>query len=487
MSVPGLSRLERAAERLAVDVRERAQVHSASSRARLRFELHKTAVRSAGSGPAGGAPAVLLRIAAGHAAACGHTHWDTVGPATIAPLLNAANLVGPATARRLARALSRLTRYLGHSGMRTAELDASLAPFLRRRADRRSRGPEIPPGLAAGIADYVAHLTALRRLRPSTITKRAAILRRWATKCGKFGHTTWSTVTRERLLEHLAAIARARSAVATTAAVVSVARGFGEYLTERGLHPSGWGELQPPRAVARRPPMVLAADEVRRLLESVSGADAIAQRDRAALEFAYATGVRVGELLSLRLDQLDMRNRLALVCGKGDKERIVVFGRLADEALRAYLESGRPRLAGPIPSPILFLSRDGQPLQRIAFAMMLRRRARAAGIERGVHPHLLRHTFATHMLDGGADLRVIQELMGHASIETTAIYLQVSRRSLASTLAKFHPRHAAAAVDNSEPSPRAETLQATDPCLPTTDGRPQAHGRAQPERGSPCS
>lgn len=165
---------------------------------------------------------------------------------------------------------------------------------------------------------------------------------------------------------------------------------------------------------------------------------ALALRNLAMLEVLYATGLRAAELLGLQLAAVTFAGREMPVIGKGDKERIVLFGRHAERALRDYLEHGRPLLARPR-KPEVFVSRLGRRLTRMQLGNVLRSLARRAGITQRMHPHLLRHTFASHLLRGGADLRVIQELLGHASVETTAIYLHLNVTDLRAAMAR-HPR-----------------------------------------------
>jgi integrase/recombinase XerD len=163
-------------------------------------------------------------------------------------------------------------------------------------------------------------------------------------------------------------------------------------------------------------------------------------RDRALLELAYASGLRVSELCALPRSRVDLAGQLVTVTGKGDKQRVVPFGRAAGRALRAWLERGRPKLAPHTRHDALFVNARGRPLSRMGFWKILRGIARRAGIATRVHPHALRHSFATHLLQGGADLRVVQELLGHASVSTTAIYTHLDRAYLREVHRSFHPR-----------------------------------------------
>jgi len=191
---------------------------------------------------------------------------------------------------------------------------------------------------------------------------------------------------------------------------------------------------------ARRLPHVLTPAEVVQLLEAPDPADPLYWRDRALLEFAYAAGVRVSELIGLKVRDVDLQEGFALVFGKGSKERMVPVGRSALRALIVYLREIRPRLVRDGSEGTLFLSARGQPLSRMGVWKILRRQVRRAGIEKRVSPHTLRHSFATHLLEGGADLAAVQEMLGHADISTTQVYTHVEREYLRQVHRQYHPR-----------------------------------------------
>ncbi len=190
----------------------------------------------------------------------------------------------------------------------------------------------------------------------------------------------------------------------------------------------------------RRLPTVLSSEEVERLLAPRELKTPRELRDRAMLEVLYASGLRVSELVGLRLADLDFAVGIVRVLGKGDKERLVPLGDAALASLRAYLTHGRPPLEKRRVSPHLFLGRHGRGLTRQMFWQLLKRYARAAGITKRVTPHTLRHSFATHLLERGADLRSVQLMLGHADIGTTQIYTHLSRAHLKAIYDKHHPR-----------------------------------------------
>ncbi len=217
-------------------------------------------------------------------------------------------------------------------------------------------------------------------------------------------------------------------------------RSFFRFLIqERVVRANPTSPVQTPR-LGRSLPKTLSHQELEDLLGRVSGEGPLARRDRAMLELIYATGMRVSELIGLDLSQVAFVTGTAQVRGKGDKERIVPLGEYSLDALRDYLERGRPRLARSKPTPAVFLNRSGRRITRQGFWKVLKRYAKAAGIQGPVTPHMLRHSFATHMLEGGADLRAIQELLGHADISTTQIYTHVARSRLKEIHRKYHPR-----------------------------------------------
>ena len=190
-----------------------------------------------------------------------------------------------------------------------------------------------------------------------------------------------------------------------------------------------------------RLPSVLGPQAVERLLGAPSAEARLGRRDRAALETLYATGCRASEVVSLRPADLDLKGGMARCVGKGDKERIVPLGARARAALADYLERDRPALVARRPATAsVFVSRSGRSLSRVGLWRIVKAHARAAGLKADVSPHPLRHSFATHLLAGGADLRAVQEMLGHASIATTQIYTRVELSRLREVHGKFHPR-----------------------------------------------
>jgi integrase/recombinase XerD len=215
---------------------------------------------------------------------------------------------------------------------------------------------------------------------------------------------------------------------------------FFRFLLARKILASNPAEnLSIPR-VEKYLPETLNASTIERLLESVSGADPLGLRDRAMLELLYASGLRISELCNVRLEGLDLEEGMIRVTGKGNKTRLVPVGSEARGAIERYLEFERPKLLSRRSGAEIFLSVRGRKLTPQRVWQLVKRYAARAGLEANVYPHLLRHSFATHLLAGGADLRIIQEMLGHADISTTQIYTHVDSSHLKSVHKKFHPR-----------------------------------------------
>lgn len=219
-------------------------------------------------------------------------------------------------------------------------------------------------------------------------------------------------------------------------------RRFFRYLSSRGILPLNPAELLQGGRPAMKIPETLAAEQVGRLLESIDPHDVpYGARDRAMLEMLYGSGLRVSELVRLRPEQVDWDEMFLRVLGKGQKTRYVPLGGMAAVALRCYMQHARSKLLRPGKrADVLFLSRQGGALTRERIRQIIKARAEAAGVSENVYPHIMRHSFATHLLENGADLRVIQDMLGHANLATTQIYTHVEAKRLVSLHRQFHPR-----------------------------------------------
>lgn len=222
---------------------------------------------------------------------------------------------------------------------------------------------------------------------------------------------------------------------------LSAIRHFHRFAIQAGLVQHDPTELLETPQFDKRLPSVLTIEQVRQLLESVDTATPTGIRDRAVLEVLYASGLRVSEVCSLRASDISFEARLIRIVGKGAKERIVPIGEIALKWINYYLSAALPLLRrGNTHPPQLFLSNRGRPLNRMAVWLIVRKAAKAAGLADGVTPHTLRHCFATHLVEAGADLRAVQEMLGHADISTTQIYTHLDQLYLSEVHRRFHPR-----------------------------------------------
>ena len=253
-------------------------------------------------------------------------------------------------------------------------------------------------------------------------------------------HVEAAGVTHRLLRRYAAALSERRSAPATVARKLAALRALYRTLREHGHLPANPADLVPAPKRPSKLPRVLKADEVATLLDRIPTATPLDVRDRALFELAYACGLRAEELVNLDHRSIDFDAEEVRVEGKGGKTRIVPVGEAAVRALSRYVERARPTLLTDRAEPALFLSKSGRRLSTSDVRRRLRNWTRKVGLPGSVSPHALRHSFATHLLDGGADLRAIQELLGHASISTTQIYTRVESARLRDAYAKSHPR-----------------------------------------------
>jgi integrase/recombinase XerD len=288
------------------------------------------------------------------------------------------------------------------------------------------------------IDSYLAYLRDVRRMSPNTIESYARDLAGLAAFAEKAGRDV-AALERRDLEAYVRSLMASGLSPRSTARAVACVRGFYKFrAVEQQLESSPADDLQAPRAWAALPKF-LDLEEVDRLLAQPDVSTPRGVRDKALISVLYATGVRVTELISLKLTNLHLQDGYLTCIGKGDKERIVPVGQEATAWLQRYLTEARPRLVTGA-SPWLFVNARGTPLSRVGFWKLLKEYGIKAGISRNISPHVLRHSFATHLLDRGADLRAIQMMLGHADLSTTQIYTHVLEARLRAVYDRFHPR-----------------------------------------------
>jgi integrase/recombinase XerD len=300
--------------------------------------------------------------------------------------------------------------------------------------------------VASQIDRFLDHLTVERGLSPNTIAAYRRDLRRYASfleRRGVADAAAADAAVVSAFVAHVSAAThddgRPYRATSVVRALSSV-RSFHRFLLREGLAGADPGDGVVRPRTPRSLPRPLSVEDVGKLLEAPRPTDARGLRDRAVLETMYGAGLRVSELVGLDVDDVDLEGGSVRVLGKGGTERDVPLGRYAREAIGAYLSRARPSLATARSRSALFLNQRGGRLTRQACWNAIREHAATAGIDKRVTPHTLRHSFATHLLEGGADVRVVQELLGHASVATTQVYTLVTKEHLREVYYTAHPR-----------------------------------------------
>ncbi len=286
---------------------------------------------------------------------------------------------------------------------------------------------------------YINYLEAERYASPYTVRNYTTDLLHFFQFLKAKGVDSLKEVDKHILRDYLSYVMEQGFVKASIARKLSAIRSFYRYLQREEIIPTNPVATASSPKLDKRLPSFLTIKEVERLLEAPDSSKPQGQRDRALMELLYASGLRVSELVSLNLEQINLDSCEIRVRGKGDKERMVLMGKPAARALSDYLSQGRPKLLGKKGSSALLLNPDGGRLSGRRVQTILGKYANIAGIDRRVHPHMLRHTFATHLLDGGADLRVVQELLGHASLSSTQIYTHVTQSQARKVYLSAHP------------------------------------------------
>jgi len=298
----------------------------------------------------------------------------------------------------------------------------------------------LAPDAAFRVEQFRDYLALEAGDSPHTVTNYVRDVRRLAGYAATQGAGRPQEVTSTQLREFIYALKDLGLAPATIRRQISAIRTYYRFLVGEGHAARDPSERLESPHQWRRLPSVLTVTEIERLLAAPNTDEPLAIRDGALIEFAYATGARVSELVSLKLQDVLFEDGLARIFGKGAKERIVPVGRRALGSVALYVREIRPRFDTGKGRGIVFLNARGTPLSRVGAWMIIKRAARLAGLTKRVTPHTLRHTFATHLLEGGADLRAVQEMLGHADLATTQLYTHVDREYLRTVHKTYHPR-----------------------------------------------
>ena len=301
------------------------------------------------------------------------------------------------------------------------------------------------------VEDFLQHLRHERGQAEHTQRTYSALLNKFVAWAEKQGLNDWKSVElkhlisflqheRERALANQPKESTRRLSGESVYLEIAALRAFYRFAENEKLLPSNIAEnLSLPRRW-KRLPKALTSQEIEKLLTPETPETPQSLCDQAILELAYASGLRLAELRGVRLEQLHLEAGFINVIGKGNKERVLPLGKKAVAALERYISVGRPRLVTPRSPANVFLTKRGTPFAAVTLWLRIKQRVRRSGIARNVTPHMLRHSFATHLLENGADLRIIQELLGHATIATTEIYTHVAGNRLRDIHQKFHPR-----------------------------------------------
>ena len=290
------------------------------------------------------------------------------------------------------------------------------------------------------FTDYITYLDVEEGFSPNTIEAYMHDVERYISYLTSREIHSPSQVKKEIVIDYIESLRECGLSITSVSRNFFALRSYHLFLYHEQKVQHNPTEVIEVSPLKRKLPDVLNIEEVFRLLESPDTSKPLGIRDRAMLEFVYATGIRVSELISMKIQNILFNEDVVRIMGKGSKQRIVPFGSTAKETVRNYLNTVRPKLAGNVSKDVLFLNSRGTPLSRMGFWKILHKYVIQVGITTHTSPHTLRHSFATHLLEGGADLRVVQELLGHSNIATTEIYTHIDREYLKEVHRTFHPR-----------------------------------------------
>lgn len=288
------------------------------------------------------------------------------------------------------------------------------------------------------ISAFVLYLNDTKHAAENTIASYERDLNQFGTYLKNQERNGICSVTETDLASYLLELEREGKSAATILRRVAALKAFYSYLYKQGEIKRDPAENLKGPHIEKKEPEILTTQEVTRLLDTTKGSTPKLLRDSAMMELLYATGIRVSELVSLRVEDINLKMEY-IRCRNAKRERIIPFGRVAKEALNRYLAEGRTKLAG-VDSPWLFTNCSGHPMSRQGFWKLIKEYGRKAGIPHELTPHVLRHSFAAHLIENGADLRAVQEMMGHADLATTQMYVHMKESRIRQTYAAAHPR-----------------------------------------------
>ncbi len=290
------------------------------------------------------------------------------------------------------------------------------------------------------IKEFVYYLTVERGLAANTLESYTRDLEQYSSFLTKHGVTSFQSTTKTNVMAYLLNLQKQGKATSTISRHLAALKSFYQYLLrEKHIEQDPTMNLESPK-LQKKLPRVLTVKEVELLLNQPNLAEPAGLRDKAMLELLYATGIRVSELISLDRDHVNLEMGYVRCFGKGSKERIIPLGSLAKKFVEEYLQRSRVKLTKTKDEKALFVNHHGRRMTRQGFWKIIKKYAKEAGIAKDITPHTLRHSFATHLLENGADLRSVQEMLGHADITTTQIYTHLTKGRLKEVYSKTHPR-----------------------------------------------
>jgi integrase/recombinase XerD len=290
------------------------------------------------------------------------------------------------------------------------------------------------------LEEFLHHLHLSRGLSPNTLESYRLDLKKYFQYLKRKKISDIRLIKPEDISAFILSLYREKLKSTTISRNLSAVKSFHNFLLNEDYADSNPAEMIGSPKIGKRLPHTLTQDEMKGILDQPFAEDDLGKRDKAILEFLYATGVRISELLNFKREGFLPEASLVRIIGKGNKERFVPIGKKGIRAVRDYLDDSRPHLAKPLSEDIMFLNRRGRKLSRMGAWKIIKRYMLNAGIKKRVTPHTIRHSFATHLLEGGADLRAVQEMLGHADISTTQVYTHIDREFIKQEHRDHHPR-----------------------------------------------